>query len=566
MMQSPVEAIKSKLAIVEVVGSYVKLEKAGVNYKARCPFHNEKTPSFFVSPGRETYHCFGCGKGGDIFSFVEDVEGVEFREALKMLAERAGVVLDNGTATEVTRTSRLRKALEEATSFYGAELRKAAKASDYLKGRELTSETIAQFRIGFAPEGWRNLSDHLKKKGIGEVDAEAAGLLIKGDKGYYDRFRGRIMFPFLDYSGRVIGFSGRLLPGSPDEATSGKYINSPETPLFSKSKVFYGLSEAKLAIRQENKMLLVEGQFDVVLSHQAGTKNVVGVSGTALTAEHIELIRRMADELTLVLDGDEAGFRASERSVRMALSGGLFVRVIPLPEGKDPADCAQDKEEWLRIQKGEQPYFQYALGVLRQKDKDARTLQKNVRDYLYPTLADMYNEIEKDAALQEISSIVGSSGDAVREDFKKWQKTQAQGSGNLPSAAKETLPPVQAAGVAMVLGRLWGISLAFPACDSRGEMKEILGQWFDHYKSKFEGEAREDLIFQAESFYPEGKGVESETRTLLDRLTLEVKKEHFARAMEKLRAAERAGDQRAVEEWLEKCQNISKEIANLGKK
>src|SRR3989338_7923621 len=235
-MLSPVEEIKGKLSIVDVVGSYVKLEKAGVNYKARCPFHNEKTPSFFVSPGRETYHCFGCGKGGDMFSFVEEVEGVEFREALKVLAERAGVSLETNfkSASGSSSTAKLRRALEEAQKFYEGELAKDKKVQTYLKERGLTTETVKSFHLGFAPDGWRNLADELKRRGVSETDSEKAGLLIKGDKGYNDRFRGRIMFPFFDYSGRIIGFSGRLLPGSPDEATAGtstsfsagKYINS----------------------------------------------------------------------------------------------------------------------------------------------------------------------------------------------------------------------------------------------------------------------------------------------------------------------------------------------------
>ena len=439
----------------------------------------------------------------------------------------------------------------------------------YLAERGLENETIKSFHLGFAPDGWRNLSEHLKKRGVNEQDGEKAGLLIKGDKGFYDRFRGRIMFPFFDYSGRIIGFSGRILPGSPDEATTGKYINSPETSLFNKSRVFYCLDQAKYAIRETGKMLLVEGQLDVLLAQQVGTKNTVAVSGTALTDEHIKIIRRMVEHLVLVLDGDEAGFRASERSVRMALAAGLFVSVVPMPTSSDPADCIKtDPKKWAKLVASEQPYVTYALAMIKSNFKKGGDLQKAVREYLYPSIIEMYNEIEKDASLQEISTILSVSADATRDDYKKWAKTHQA----LPALTKGDEEPVKALAVSsnieFVASRLWGISMAFAKFDARAKIKEILGEeLFAHFTKIFEGEKREDLVFQAESYYPaakeSGEGLESEIESLLARLSQEVWKERFTRAMDDLRKAELSGDKKEIARCLEICQNISKE---LGKK
>ncbi|HEY9583164.1 MAG TPA: DNA primase [Candidatus Paceibacterota bacterium] len=556
-MESPVDLIKSKLSIKDVVSSYVKLEKAGLNYRARCPFHNERTPSFFVSPGRETFHCFGCGKGGDIFTFVEEIEGVEFREALKLLADKSGVVLSREHAKTSSSQGKLRTVMEESLLFYQNEFRKSDIAKKYMSERGLDQSSIDVFKLGFAPGGWRNLATHLKKIGLNEEDAEQAGLLVKSPKGYYDRFRGRIMFPFFDYSSRPIGFSSRLIPGVTDD-NQGKYVNSPETPLFHKSRVFYGLDIAKNSIREKDKVILVEGQIDVIMAHQVGTTNVIGVSGTALTLEHIETISRLTDNLTILLDADEAGFRASERSVRLALSRGLHVSVVELPVGTDPASCIQDKPEiWQNVLVKEKQFVEYALDVISTRFSDSKDMQTALKTYLYPHLADIYNEIEKDQALQKISSMLAVSHDAAQKDFEKWLITQKNNLQKEPIVEELSLPN----NVLLVGRRILAISALLESRGQKEEATKLIADLREIIKMEISPSEREDLIFEAEVYYPPDKDLSVEIESLLTRLRREVNKQEFMNAMNELRKAERTGDEQEVSKWLKMCQEISKKIS-----
>jgi DNA primase len=281
-MSTPVEKIKERLTIEEVVSSYIKLEPAGKNFKAKCPFHNEKTPSFYVSPDRNSFYCFGCGAKGDIFSFVQQFEGLDFMGSLKMLADRAGVPLVFEKTESKSEKERLYMILEDATRFFEGGLAARPEAQEYLKKRGIKAETARDFRLGYVPNEWRLLYTHLKNKKYNDAEIEKAGLAKRAEqkeKGFYDRFRGRVMFPIADSSGRIIAFSGRILV---DDDSSAKYLNSPDTILFNKSTVLYGIDKAKQDIRTKNYTILVEGQMDLVLSHQAGIKNTVAVSGTAL--------------------------------------------------------------------------------------------------------------------------------------------------------------------------------------------------------------------------------------------------------------------------------------------
>src|SRR3990167_6310938 len=285
-MNSPVDKIKEKISIEDVVSSYIKLERAGANLKARCPFHNEKTPSFFVSPDRGSYYCFGCGASGDIFTFVEEFEGLDFKGALKLLADKAGVVLEiysKENKEEKSEKEKLYEVMEETAEFFEKNLAANKPAQEYLKSRGLEEKTIKDFRIGYAILDWRTLYDYLKSKNFSDKEIELAGLAKKPEdktKAMYDRFRGRVIFPMGDSSGRIIAFSGRLLV---DDGKSAKYLNSPETPIFNKSSVLFGIDKAKESIRKNNFSILVEGQIDLVLSHQAGFRNTVASSGTAMT-------------------------------------------------------------------------------------------------------------------------------------------------------------------------------------------------------------------------------------------------------------------------------------------
>jgi DNA primase len=289
MNRTNVEEIKARIPIEELIGSYIKVEKSGRSLKARCPFHNEKTPSFFISPERGGYYCFGCGAKGDIFSFVEQFEGLDFKGALKVLAERAGVSLAFDQKTDGER-DQLFKITEEAAKYFEEQFSKSKEAQDYVKSRGIKPETRQSFRIGWAPDGWQNLLNHLKKKSWTESLIEKAGFIKKSEKNdesegrsqtsanarYYDRFRGRIMFPITDSSGRVVAFTGRILH---DDGKSAKYLNSPETPIFTKSQILFGLDKAKSEIKRLNYSILVEGQMDLVLSHQVGVILVL-IEGT----------------------------------------------------------------------------------------------------------------------------------------------------------------------------------------------------------------------------------------------------------------------------------------------
>jgi len=342
-MSTDVEKIKERLDILDVVGSYVELKKAGGTYKARCPFHNERTPSFTVSPERGTFYCFGCHAKGDIFSFVEQIEGLDFKGALKLLAERAGIPLEKSDPKSKGEHERLYAILESAKTFFAGNLSKAAQVKEYLAKRGIKEETLREWAIGFAEDEWRSLYDHLKKMKFSDIELEQAGLVKHKDADeaasssirYYDAFRGRVMFPLFDASGRVVGFSGRTLSTDP---TTPKYINSPETALFNKSELLYGLHKAKSAIRKKDYSILVEGQMDLILSHQAGYANTVAASGTALTHQHLARLKKLSPRIVMAYDSDNAGLAAAQKNSRLALQLGLEVKISSLPKGSDPAD------------------------------------------------------------------------------------------------------------------------------------------------------------------------------------------------------------------------------------
>lgn len=282
METNPVEEIKNKIDIVQVIGSYIEVKPAGRNFKARCPFHGEKTPSFMISADRQTWHCFGsCNEGGDVFSFLMKYENIEFYEALKILAEKAGVELKKLSPEDQKQFGILYDINEAAKDFYKQELQKNQKVLEYIKSRGLTEETIKEFELGFAPQAWDHATIYLTGKGFNAQDIERAGIDFRNDRGsYIDRFRGRIMFPIWNHTGKVVGFTGRIMPEY-DTGETGKYINSPETPIFNKSRVLYGFNKAKSHIREMQFALLVEGQMDLLMCVQDGLKNVVAASGTA---------------------------------------------------------------------------------------------------------------------------------------------------------------------------------------------------------------------------------------------------------------------------------------------
>lgn len=421
-MRGDVETIKERLDIAEVVGSYVKLEKAGQSYKGRCPFHNEKTPSFFVSPARQSYYCFGCGAKGDIFTFVEEQEGISFREALKSLAERAGVEIDDRPEARESKSEkdRIHSVLELATQFFENQLKENPTARSYVEVRGISEATMKRWRLGYALPEWRSLYTHLIQLGFDKEILLKAGLVkpIENTKAKepYDVFRDRIIFPIADASGEIIAFSGRAL----SKDTEPKYLNSPDTILWTKSETLHGLDKAKEKIRRQDYAILVEGQIDLLLSHQSGVENTVASSGTAFTSQHLERLKRLSKRIILAFDGDSAGQKAAEKATEQALALGLEVKIARLPEGKDPADMAKDSpESWKEILREAKPAVEHFLDNLLKEEKDPRKLGKLIETKLLPVIALLESSIEKSHFISLIAKRTGIKEDMLWDDLRR---------------------------------------------------------------------------------------------------------------------------------------------------
>lgn len=350
MPQDQVEEIKSKVDIVDIIGERVKLTKAGSNYKGLCPFHEEHTPSFMVTPELQIFKCFGCGEGGDVISFIEKYEGLEFYEALEMLADRVGVKLIKKNAGVKSEKQLLYSINNQARRFYQYILLKhptGKKALEYLlKERGVDKETINAFGLGFAPEKASVMPDFLIKKGIKSTELEKAGLVYMRGRQAYDRFAGRVIFPLNDHRGNVVGFAGRLLPGGREDRA--KYINTPETAVYKKSEVLYGYDLVKQDIKKAGYAVIVEGELDMISSWQAGIKNTVAIKGSALTQMQVRLIKRITPRVVLALDSDFAGDAAAKKGLSVAQEEGLEVRVALLTKYKDPDDAARANPEYLK--------------------------------------------------------------------------------------------------------------------------------------------------------------------------------------------------------------------------
>jgi DNA primase len=422
MATDTVQAVKDKLTITEVVTPYVKLTKAGRYMKGLSPFTKEKTPSFFVNPERGSYYCFSTTQGGDMFTFIEKMEGVDFKGALKILAEKAGVPLvyekGEGSGNNDAR-ERLREAMSRAEAFYVSQFGVESEAHAYALSRGLTHESLSKWRLGFAPSGWRTLLEHLTEQGFTVDELLRAGLIKEADekKGtYYDRFRNRLMFPIKDTAGRTVAFTGRAM----DPSDQAKYLNSPETDLYKKSEVLFGMHLAKDAIRTRGFALLVEGQFDLTLAHQSGFENTIALSGTALSEKHIALIKRYADNLMLALDADRAGLAASAKNATSALAEGMKVKAVKLPQGKDPADCIkEDPKEFVNMVKGADSIIEFFLSVLATETSSTHDLVLRVEETVLPLVRVIPSPLEREHFIGIVARGLGMSVDAVRQTMKR---------------------------------------------------------------------------------------------------------------------------------------------------
>jgi DNA primase len=424
---SDTDEIKSRINIVDFIGKRVILKKTGRNFKGLCPFHNEKTPSFIVSPERQTFHCFGCGKGGDILAFVMEYDHVDFVEALEELAEVTGVKLTRriGETPEAKLKQKIFEVNHLASEYYQYILTKhtlGEKAREYLAHRGVSDKSVKTFGLGYSPNSWDALSSYLRKKGYEENLLDSAGLAIKRTgSGYYDRFRGRVMFTLKDHRGNVVGFSGRVLDPTAKEA---KYINTSETPVYIKGNVLYGLDITKSAIQKANEAIVMEGELDVISSFQAGISNVVAIKGSALTEGHVNLIRRYTERLTFALDSDMAGDAAARRGIEIADRAGLDMRVVILPSGKDPDDAVRENAAAVKKAiKNAIPIYDYFISsAVKRFDSGTAFGKKKVSEELLPILDKIENPIVQGHYIKKVAKTLDTSEETIAESMRRLRK------------------------------------------------------------------------------------------------------------------------------------------------
>jgi len=425
MFNSPIDEIKNRLDIVEVIGSYIKLQKAGINYRALCPFHSEKTASFFVSPVRQNWHCFGCSEGGSIFDFVMKIEGIEFGDALRILAQKAGVEFKQQAPEDKqwqTERQRLYEICELACCFFEKQLVSAQKGQEigkYLLKRGISEESIKKWRIGYAPNQWQSLSDFLNSQGYDREEVVKAGLAVKTTDKYYDRFRGRIIFPIFDLNSQVVGFGGRVLEN--EKQDGAKYINTPNTLLYDKSRVLYGLNFAKTEIRKKDFVILTEGYFDVILVQQAGFENAIALSGTSLTSWQIKILKRYASNLYTAFDMDVAGDAATSKGIDFAQKEDFNIKVISLPKGMDPADViAKDFNQWQGLVEKAQDVFDfYFQSAFAQFDQNKPEGKKEISNVLLLKIREIPNKILQAHWIQCLANKIKIKEEIVWEELKK---------------------------------------------------------------------------------------------------------------------------------------------------
>ena len=595
-MEDNVSKIKERLNVVDVISGYLKVQKAGANFKAQCPFHNEKTPSFFISPERQIWHCFGCQKGGDIFTFVKEMEGVEFPEALRILAARAGIELEEFDSTIKDSKDRLYQICEASARFFEKQLSHSGtgqRAVEYLKSRGLEGATMAKFRLGFAPGAWDSLSGYLRNSGFTEKEIVDAGMVIKREsEGIYDRFRSRIMFPISDVNGRVVGFTGRIFEGDEKEA---KYINTPQTLIYDKSRILYGLDHSRGEIRKKDKCLLVEGNMDAVMSYQAGITNVVASSGTALTPMHLVILKRFTNNLDFCFDTDSAGAMATKRGIGMALGQDFNVKVVSLndKECKDPADYVKKYgKEWEKVASSAKPVVEFYFDKAKEGyNPESAESKKSVILAVAPFIKRLSSRVERSHWMDQLAYLLRVKEDAVEADIMsapdldvpvptlpavetKKPVPAAQREGNFGSGTlNEALLSLVVRKPALfkqeiaVLDRNFLNPLASQVLDELA--KEDLEQFnFGSFTKKFDSDRTLDLEFvylRSQALW-EGFGDEelkTEFSNIFNKLKQKTIHLHLAELGYEMRAAEAAKDKDKINVLVAKFNELAQSLAEI---
>lgn len=429
---SDTQTIKDRIDVVQLLQEYLPLKKAGANWRANCPFHHEKTPSFMVHQEKQIWHCFGCGKGGDIFTFIQEMEGLDFPEALKILADRAGVKLETNFQSEINKSqkNRLLEINAKAAYFFHnflMEMPSAQAARDYLSNKRLLKkQTILDWQIGYIPDQWDLLTKYLLKKGFAIDDLLASGLLVKNEnkKSHYDRFRGRIMFPIADVYGNIVGFTGRILVEK--ENSGGKYVNTPQTLVYDKSRILYGLNKARQEIKAKDLAVVVEGQMDAIACHEAGMTNVVAASGTALTEEQVRLLKRYSTNIAMAFDTDSAGQTAAKRGIDVALTGGMNIKVIQIPEvaGKDADECLKKNPKvWFQAVEQAKGIMDWYFEIIIDKaDLNNPKKKQSMAELLLVEINKIPYAVERDEWVKKLADRLGVEESVLREEIKKIKK------------------------------------------------------------------------------------------------------------------------------------------------
>ena len=558
-----VQQVKDKLSIVEVISPYVKLAKAGKYYRGLSPFNKEKSPSFYVNPERGSYYCFSSGQGGDQFTFIEKMEGVDFKGALKILAEKAGVeIVYSGSGESKAskdRLDKLREAMLRAEAYYVNNLGEETDAFAYATKRGLTKETIRAWSLGLAPDGWRSLLEALGVEGYTLPELTAAGLIKEADEKrgtFYDRFRNRLMFPIRDAAGRTVAFTGRAL-SKDDQA---KYLNSPETDLFKKSEVLFGMDRAKDAIRQRGFAILVEGQFDLVLLHQAGFTNTIALSGTALSSQHLSLIKRYADNLMLCLDSDRAGLAASAKNARAALLSGMRVKAVRLPEGKDPADVvSEDPKVFTALVQDSKSIIEFFLAVLSGQEKDETRLLRAVEGIVLPLVVAVKSPLEQNRFVDIIARAVNSTPEAVRRALPKIEIPPEEKAELAPSVLAKASPSSSVLEVrrAMVMAVIQAYAGTPLAERLKSEYIRITGA-----DDSLDLPVDERALFEAGLTYGETPD-QSAGDELLQMFEYTVLSAKLREATQALRTAEASNDSEAMTEAMRTFRELSARMASF---
>lgn len=584
-MALPSEEIKEKLNLVDFLRGYLDLRPAGKNFKANCPFHSDKSPSFIVSPERQIWHCFGCGEGGDIFKFLMKFENLEFYEALKILAEKAGIELSRLSPTDQKQFGILYDINRIAAEFYKSKLAESERGQGYLAERKLNENTIREFEIGFAPQGFDALHMHLIKSGFSVNDTLRAGLIFKTERGQYmDRFRGRVMFPIHNHFGKIVGFSGRILPEL-DNGEMGKYINSPETPIFKKSRLLYGFWKSKNFIRESKTVLLVEGQMDFLMLWQDGVKNATASSGTALTLEHLKNLRRIADRIILGFDSDAAGLIAAERAIDLAGGEDFSVSVLSLKgsavengggtDYKDPAEVVQNKPgliiKYIENSKPAMEHYfsRYIRGGGSENTKqDIRIILSKIKN--------LWSKIDQARWFRELSYRTGISERELSEELEQIEENRSDKASNNEAVIprleeKKTLKRSE-----LITERL--LSLISFKDDFKNLIKTHVEFMPSNYRIVYDAmsgtetktrvmEEMLNLINLRSSFELAGLAKEEKVREEFENLLRELELEYFKEQKDEIKrqiaVAESSGNEDELLIKLKEFDNITKRIQKL---